>query len=71
LEQEVWPFNIPDTPAYINLNQKFQLVSISVHKLIERITHHQTPDLNILVPFLSTFKTFISADELLNLITIR
>eukprot|EP01102_Stenamoeba_stenopodia_P014624 TRINITY_DN4881_c0_g1_i2.p1 TRINITY_DN4881_c0_g1~~TRINITY_DN4881_c0_g1_i2.p1 ORF type:complete len:1169 (+),score=349.70 TRINITY_DN4881_c0_g1_i2:173-3679(+) len=43
----------------------------TIEKLIERLTHDKYPDTSFLVNFLMTFPTFVSSEELLDLLIMR
>jgi len=67
-----WPFGQPDSPSNLNYDLNTQeVVSASLVKIIERLSHHQNPDRDSIIPFLSTHRTFTSCDKLLNLLIQR
>ena len=49
-----WPFNIPDTPPNIVFDPNSRSIqSITIFKLIERLTHPTNADVSLLHPFLA------------------
>uniref|UniRef100_A0A6B2KXG8 Ras-GEF domain-containing protein n=1 Tax=Arcella intermedia TaxID=1963864 RepID=A0A6B2KXG8_9EUKA len=66
-----WLFDEPDAPSNIVFDEAEQIVSATLPKLIEKLTHHETPDVKSQIPFLSNFTYVVSPDELLDLLIER
>eukprot|EP01129_Flabellula_baltica_P014536 TRINITY_DN6981_c0_g1_i1.p1 TRINITY_DN6981_c0_g1~~TRINITY_DN6981_c0_g1_i1.p1 ORF type:complete len:1107 (-),score=304.83 TRINITY_DN6981_c0_g1_i1:11-3331(-) len=66
-----WPFYPRDGPSNLNLDDDNNIISATITKIVERLTHKNHPDTAALGPFLCTFRAFSNSEELLNLLIQR
>jgi son of sevenless len=72
--QSEYLFDLPDRPDNIvteNRDGRYHIRCASMEKLVERVTHEQHVDLTTRFVFLLTYRSFTTAEELLELLAAR
>eukprot|EP01126_Amoeba_proteus_P056996 TRINITY_DN7227_c0_g1_i2.p1 TRINITY_DN7227_c0_g1~~TRINITY_DN7227_c0_g1_i2.p1 ORF type:complete len:865 (+),score=209.08 TRINITY_DN7227_c0_g1_i2:826-3420(+) len=69
-KKEWQPYIVPDGPSNIVTNASGMITGLTFHKIIEKLTHHVTPDTN-LGPLLATLESWTTPDQFLDALLIR
>lgn len=67
-----YPFYAADAMSNIMIETSTNSIKAgTLPKIVERLTHHATPDSNSLLGFFATFRTFTTPNEVMDLLTSR
>lgn len=70
--KEWQPYYVKDSTSNLIMDtENHSIISGSIHKIIERLTHHSSPDSVSLQPFLAIFRILFTPHELLDMVIIR
>lgn len=63
-----YPFYVTDSPETIRVDENLKIKAATAVKLVEHLTHHQTPASDLLFPFLAAIRSFVAPEDLLKLV---
>jgi hypothetical protein len=67
-----YPYYAADAPSNIMIEPGTNSIKAgTLPKIVERLTHHATPDSNSLLGFFATYRTFTNPTEVMDLLTAR